>query len=136
MAELPLAIWWPFCFSVVILFFKKKTKFVQTVHTNFHAKYGLCSSRNEWVMLKLVFCPVPFHPIPSCTCDEPTYRAVYSMAWSQMYSTWTYPHNGDYSRVKYKSFLSKSIVFAIQKWFIPKQEQISVRSCDETCFKW
>ena len=27
------------------------SKFVQTVHTNFHAKSGLCSSRNERVML-------------------------------------------------------------------------------------
>ena len=29
--------------------------FVWTVHTNFHAKSGLCSSKNEWVMLNLVF---------------------------------------------------------------------------------
>ena len=33
--------WQPFCLS----------KFVQTVHTNFYAKSGLCSSRNERVML-------------------------------------------------------------------------------------
>ena len=32
---------------------KKKSKFVRTVHTNFHAKFGLCSSRNERVMLNL-----------------------------------------------------------------------------------
>ena len=29
--------------------------FVWTVHTNFHAKSGLCSSKNERVMLNLVF---------------------------------------------------------------------------------
>ena len=29
--------------------------FVRTVHTNFHAKSGLCSSKNERVMLNLVF---------------------------------------------------------------------------------
>ena len=37
-----------------ILFFKILSKFVQTVHTNFHAKSGLCSSRNERVMLNFV----------------------------------------------------------------------------------
>ena len=26
------------------------SKFVRTIHTNFHAKFGLCSSRNERVM--------------------------------------------------------------------------------------
>ena len=37
----------PFCFL-------KKSKFGQTVHTNFHAKSGLYSSRNEQVMLNFV----------------------------------------------------------------------------------
>ena len=44
-------IWGPFCFLAGILFFKILSKFVQTVHTNFHSKSGLCSSRNEPVML-------------------------------------------------------------------------------------
>ena len=44
-------IWLPFCFLAAILFFKILSKFFQTVHTNFHAKSGLCSSRNEQVML-------------------------------------------------------------------------------------
>merc|ERR1711997_272268 len=44
----------PFCFLAAILFFKILSKFVQTVHTNFHAKSGLCSSRNERVMLNFV----------------------------------------------------------------------------------
>ena len=34
--------------------FQKNSKFVQTVHMNFHAKSGLCSSRNERVMLNFV----------------------------------------------------------------------------------
>ena len=40
-----------FCNLAVILFFKILSKFVQTVHTNFHAKSGLCGARNERVML-------------------------------------------------------------------------------------
>ena len=39
-----------FCDMSAILFFKILSKFVQTVHTNFHAKSGVCSSKNEWVM--------------------------------------------------------------------------------------
>ena len=44
-------IWRPFCLLAAILFFgshfvfQKKSKFVWTVYTNFHAKSGLCSSR-------------------------------------------------------------------------------------------
>ena len=34
----------------IILFFKILSKFVQIVHTNFHAKSGVCSSKNERVM--------------------------------------------------------------------------------------
>ena len=41
-------------FLAAILFFKILSKFVQSVHTNFHAKSGLCSSRNERVMLNFV----------------------------------------------------------------------------------
>ena len=44
----------PFCFLAGILFFKILSKFVQTVHTNFHSKSGLCSSRNEPVMLNFL----------------------------------------------------------------------------------
>ena len=33
--------WQSFCLS----------NFVQTVHTNFHAKSGICRSKNEWFML-------------------------------------------------------------------------------------
>ena len=33
---------------------KSKPKFVHTIHTNFHAKSGLCSLRNERVMLNFV----------------------------------------------------------------------------------
>ena len=36
-----------FCDLAAILFLKIWSKFVQTVHTNFHAKSGLCSSRNK-----------------------------------------------------------------------------------------
>ena len=49
-----------FCDLAAILFFGghfvflKKSKFGQTVHTNFHAKSGLYSSRNEQVMLNFV----------------------------------------------------------------------------------
>ena len=41
--------------------------FVRTVHTNFHAKSGLCSSKNERVMLNLVFGAVPFRALPHVT---------------------------------------------------------------------
>ena len=41
--------------------------FVQTVHTNFHAKSGLCSSRNEWVMRNLVFGAIPCRAVPPVT---------------------------------------------------------------------
>ena len=59
------AIWQPFCFFkffqklvsyaqffylAAILFFKILSKFVQIVHTNFHAKSGVCCSKNERVM--------------------------------------------------------------------------------------
>ena len=47
-------IWRPFYILVAILFFQKKSKFVRTIHMNFHAKSGLCSSRNERVMLNFV----------------------------------------------------------------------------------
>ena len=62
-------IWRPFCFSKfcqemsevcsILRFgghfvFNILSKFVQTVHTNFHVKSGLCSSRNERVMLNFV----------------------------------------------------------------------------------
>ena len=57
-------IWGPFCFLAAILFFQILSKFVQTVPTNFHAKSGLCSSRNEWVLLNFViwrpFCFLKF----------------------------------------------------------------------------
>ena len=49
--QLNFVIWGPFCFLAAILFSQILSKFVQTVHTNFHAKSGLCSSRNERVML-------------------------------------------------------------------------------------
>ena len=49
--QINFVIWGPFCFLAAILFFQILSKFVQTVHTNFHAKSGLCSSRNERVML-------------------------------------------------------------------------------------
>ena len=39
------------------------------VHTNFHAKSGLCSSTNERVMLNLVLGA-------GASCDQPTYRAA------------------------------------------------------------
>ena len=51
---MPLLIWAQFCDLGAILFFKIFSKFVQIVHTNFHAKSGLCSSRNEWVLLNFV----------------------------------------------------------------------------------
>ena len=84
------AIWRPFCFSnfvkkwvsyakfcdlAAILFLKNFSKFVQILQTNFHtksgpvnfnfhAKSGLCSSRNEWVLLNFViwrpFCFLKF----------------------------------------------------------------------------
>ena len=34
-------------------------QFVWTVHINFHVKSGACSSKNDWVMLNLVFGAVP-----------------------------------------------------------------------------
>ena len=37
-------------FLAAILFFKILPKFVQIVHTNFHAKSGVCCSKNERVM--------------------------------------------------------------------------------------
>ena len=40
-----------FFYLAAILFFKFFSKFVRTVHKNFHATSGLCNSRNEWVML-------------------------------------------------------------------------------------
>ena len=40
-----------FVFLAAILFLE----FVQTVHTNFHPKSGLCSLRNEWFLLNLVY---------------------------------------------------------------------------------
>ena len=52
--------WQPFCFS----------KFVRIVNTNFHEKSGLCSSKNERVMVNLVFCPAAFS-----ACDQATYRS-------------------------------------------------------------
>jgi hypothetical protein len=48
----------------VLLYYFVLLYFVRTVHTNFHAKSGLCSSRNEWVMLNLVFAPPPLRSIP------------------------------------------------------------------------
>ena len=41
------SIWWAFCFLVGILFLAiiLFLEFVQTVHMNFHAKSGLCSSK-------------------------------------------------------------------------------------------
>ena len=39
-------------------------EFVCTVHTNFLAKSGLCSSRNELVMLNLVICLTHFRAMP------------------------------------------------------------------------
>ena len=48
-------------------------EFVWTVHTNFHAKSGLCSSKNERVMLNLV---LGGGACGACACDQPTYRAA------------------------------------------------------------
>ena len=39
-----------FCNLAAILFFKILSKFVQTLHTNFYSKSGVCSSKNEQVM--------------------------------------------------------------------------------------
>ena len=42
-------------------------EFVETVHINIHAKSGLCGSRNERVMLNLVFSPLPLSAVPPVT---------------------------------------------------------------------
>ena len=47
---------WPFCtfFLLFVLFVLLYfLYFVLTIHTNFHAKSGVCSSKNEWVMVNL-----------------------------------------------------------------------------------
>ena len=43
-------IWGKFRFLAAILFFKILSKFVHIVHTNFHTKSGVGSSKNERVM--------------------------------------------------------------------------------------
>ena len=53
--------------------FQKKSKFVRTVHKNFHAKSQLCSSGNEWVMVNLVFGALAPAPAPPPPCSRPTY---------------------------------------------------------------
>ena len=71
--QLNFVIWGLFCFLAAILFFKILSKFVQTVHTNFHAESGLCSSRNERVMLNFAiwrpFCFSKFCQEMSVLCS-------------------------------------------------------------------
>ena len=43
---------------------------------NFHEKSGHCSSRNERVMLNLVFGAKLFQSVPFHACDQPTYRVA------------------------------------------------------------
>ena len=53
--------------------FEKNAYFCRGVHMNFHAKSGLCSSKNELVMLNLVF---GAWRRPHRPCEQPTYRAA------------------------------------------------------------
>ena len=75
------ALWRPFCFLMAILFFKKISNFFWSVHTNFHTKSGLCSSRNERLMHNFVFWR------PFCFSKFRPYELPYKI-WSLQLKKW------------------------------------------------
>ena len=68
-----------FIFSAILLF-------IHSVHMNFHAKSGLCSLKNERVMVNLVFCVMPCRP----SCDQPMYKASWQLTTSLRLDRVTY----------------------------------------------
>ena len=84
---------WYFWYFWILIFLV----FVRTVHTNFHEKSGLCSSRNEWVLLNFVIWrPFCFSKFCQNFKGQPS--------WSIWFTVWAYNVRRLYWNVFYHTF--------------------------------